>query len=691
MKKRLKILNEASPKVRLGIFAKLLTGTLIPLLIILITVSIILDYNISSIVTKMNSRYLTSETEKSAMKVQAYMDKYFSVAETAAVSPQYAQSLIAWNTNSDNFDGSQIQQNLFTSLKDIQESDKEIISSAWLASVKTKELVRSDGSLLSLPDFDMTTRPWYEPVISQQKTIVTGGYTSAGQDTLVVTVATPVYINGELDGILGLNLTLDSLTEDLDKIKVGDTGYITVFDTDNNIVFHPEKELQLQNINDTGYSDSLKKIIEDGKSLSDISGSFEKTSYHGSTVYLEDINYMVLGVIPTTEYTSFTQTINLLITASFGGCIIILCIIITLFAKSLSKSLIKLSVGVKKLADEELDTEITVNSRDEIGVLAQDISRIVDRLRLYMDYIEEISYILSEIGNGNLDIHFKHEYNGNFAKIKTAILEIQAGLSEMIGSIMQVSEQVHIGSTQVSNGAQALAQGAAEQAASVEELSATFSDISNQADISTQNLTEANLELDNVVQEIALGGEEMQKMLTAMDVISDTSQEIGKIIKSIEDIAFQTNILSLNAAIEAARAGEAGKGFSVVADEVRNLAAKTAAASKQTADLISSALAASRNGKDTAKETAESFQKVDIQLRDAAVKSTEVTNRFKEQNEDIKQMVSGINQISGVVQTNSATAEESAASSEELSGQAHQLKEVIGRFRLSDDSKEHLL
>jgi methyl-accepting chemotaxis protein len=690
MKKRLKILNEAPPRVRLGIFAKLLAGTLIPLLIILIAVSIILDYNISSIVSKMNSRYLTSETEKSATKVQAYLDKYISVAETAAVSPQYSESLTAWNTSQSDFNGSQMQQDLFTALKDVQDSNKEVISSAWLASLKTKELIRSDGSLLSLPDFDMTTRPWYEPVMSQQKTIVTGGYTSAGQDTVVVTVATPVYLNGEFAGILGLNLTLDSLTEDLDKIKVGDTGYITVLDSGNNIVFHPDKELQLQNINDTGYSDSIKKIIESGKSKTDINGSFEKTSYYGSTVYLDDVNYMVLGVIPASEYSAFVQTINILITASFAGCIIILCIIIALFAKSLSRSLIKLSAGVKKLADEELDTEITVNSRDEIGVLAQDISRIVERLRLYMDYIDEIAYILSEIKNGNLDIHFTHEYNGNFAKIKTAILDIQSSLSEMIGSIMQVSEQVHIGSTQVSNGAQALAQGAAEQAASVEELSAAFSDISDQTDISTQSLTEANRELENVVQEIALGGEEMQKMLTAMDVISDTSQEIGKIIKSIEDIAFQTNILSLNAAIEAARAGDAGKGFSVVADEVRNLAAKTSTASKQTADLITSALTASRNGKDTAKETAESFQKVDIQLRDAAIKSKDVTTRFKDQNEDIKQMVSGINQISGVVQTNSATAEESAASSEELSGQAYQLKEVVGRFHLSDDAKDRL-
>lgn len=336
----------------------------------------------------------------------------------------------------------------------------------------------------------------------------------------------------------------------------------------------------------------------------------------------------------------------------------------------------------KNIANGKLDEEIQYQSKDELGTLAVNFNATVARLRDYVNYIDEVSKVLNQVADGDLVFQLTYDYAGEFAKIKTALVNISDSLNNTMSQISQSSDQVASGSEQVSSGAQALSQGATEQASSIEELAATVNEISSQVKQNADNAQNASQRVNQVGNEAAESNRRMQDMLSAMADISNRSSEIGKIIKTIEDIAFQTNILALNAAVEAARAGEAGKGFAVVADEVRNLASKSAEASKNTAVLIESSLKAVENGTKIADDTAMSLNEVVTGVQDVTGTINEISNASEVQAKSISQVTQGIDQISSVIQTNSATAEESAAASEELSGQAQILKNLVSQFRL---------
>ena len=348
----------------------------------------------------------------------------------------------------------------------------------------------------------------------------------------------------------------------------------------------------------------------------------------------------------------------------------------------------KLTHVAGKIAAGELNVKVDVTGSDEVAVLGYNISRIVARLKTYMEYIDEICDVLLEISKGNLDFTLEHDYAGEFSRVKDELLRVQELLSQTLHEVVVAADEVSTGAEQVSIGAQSQAQGATEQAASAEQLTATVAQISEQINSSTHHLESANEEMTAVVTEIRSGDQKMEHMLQAMNEITQSSLEIEKIIKSIEDIAFQTNILALNAAVEAARAGQAGKGFAVVADEVRNLAGKSAEASKTTATLIEKALVAVQNGKTIADETAASFHRVFEGVNRVAEQTSHVVQNSEEQDKQVQQTAIGVDQISSVIQTNSATAEEAAAASEQLAGQARMMKKLVAQFRLHIEDDE---
>ena len=333
-----------------------------------------------------------------------------------------------------------------------------------------------------------------------------------------------------------------------------------------------------------------------------------------------------------------------------------------------------------------LDVVAKYESRDELGMLANSIRAT---LKFLQDVIGDVDYLLTGFGNGDFTVSTRigEKYVGDYKSLLTSMSKLKENLSGTLSQINQSADQVSAGSDQVSSGAQALSQGATEQASSVEELAATINEISNNIEQNAKNAELASTNSEHVKEQAEESGKRMQEMLSAMEDISNTSGEIGKIIKTIEDIAFQTNMLSLNAAVEAARAGAAGKGFAVVADEVRNLAAKSADASKNTSALIEGALQAVERGTKIANETASALNDVVSGVGDVAATIDQISSASKDQSDAVRQVTCGIDQISSVVQTNSATAEESAAASEELSGQAQILKNLVGQFRLPGEGR----
>ena len=359
-------------------------------------------------------------------------------------------------------------------------------------------------------------------------------------------------------------------------------------------------------------------------------------------------------------------------------CTILLCIYLT---NSITKPAKELEVAAKKIVQGDFNIAVTYESRDELGSLAKTFKNMTVMLD---GVISDASRLLKEMADGNFNVHTQKEeyYLGNFRGLLMSIRKLNRDLSSTLSQINHSADMVASGSGQVSNGAQALAQGATQQAASVQELAATITNISHQVKNTADNALEARDQSNTAGGKVEECNGQMQDMMTAMEEITRTSNEIGKIIKTIEDSAFQTNILALNAAVEASRAGVAGKGFAVVADEVRSLAGKSSEASKNTAELIESSIKAVARGTRIADSTAQSLLQVVDQVRTVSAKVDMIADAAEEQSGAIEQVTLGVDQISSVVQTNSATSEQSAAASQELSDQAEKLKGLVAKFIL---------
>lgn len=376
------------------------------------------------------------------------------------------------------------------------------------------------------------------------------------------------------------------------------------------------------------------------------------------------------------------QTTSMLVVIAVIGFSIALAVVLGLYiSNGIRKPVEEIKEVAEKMAAGNLDVSLDYQSRDELGNLSDSMRSLI---HMFREIIDDMSYGLASLGSGDFTVESKVEelYVGDFQRLLTSMHQIIERLSQTLGQISMASDQVSAGSDQVSAGSQALSQGATEQASSVEELAATINEISSQVSENAENAQQGSKLADAAGAKIELGNRQMQEMIAAMGEISDKSGQIGKIIKTIEDIAFQTNILALNAAVEAARAGAAGKGFAVVADEVRNLASKSAEASKSTAALIEGSIQAVERGTSLADETANTLSEVVVSAKQVVAVVDNISRASSEQALSIAQVTQGIDQISSVVQTNSATAEESAAASEELSGQAQMLKNLVEKFKL---------
>ena len=368
----------------------------------------------------------------------------------------------------------------------------------------------------------------------------------------------------------------------------------------------------------------------------------------------------------------------------FVVAIILSAIMVAVTTKAVLKPIQEIDHAIDKMSSGDFSAEITYTSSDELGHMAENMRAMLISLR---EIVHDQMEMMMGMAEGNFAVKSKDEsiYIGEFKILYDAIQEIKKRLGETFVQVQQVARRVTAGSDQVSAGAQHLAQGATQQASSIEQLAATITEITQQIKDTAEFSEGSREDTLRIQKEAAKSNEDMQELFKAMGDISENSAQISKIVKTIEDIAFQTNILSLNAAVEAARAGVAGKGFAVVADEVRNLASKSADASKSTAALIENSLSAVQRGREITDKTAESLTHVIADINKVAESITHIAQEAMTQANSVGQISIGVDQISGVVQTTSATSQEGAASSEELSSQAQVLKHLMSQFRWDED------
>lgn len=396
----------------------------------------------------------------------------------------------------------------------------------------------------------------------------------------------------------------------------------------------------------------------------------------------DQIWWSMTGVYATDAQKAVTQTTTILLILSVVALLLVIFTTVFLLRRML-KPIGTIVAAADEIVAGNLDIHLEIKSEDEVGMLAHAFRTMSRNLQAI---ILDIDNVLSEMANGNFRVHTQTEdrYVGAYQSLLQSIRRINASLSSTLSEINVAADQVSGGADQVAAGSQALSQGSTEQASSVQELAATITEISSQVSENAGRAMSAKDKAVAVSGKVTEGNQQMQETLAAMGDIRSSSDEISKIIKTIEDIAFQTNILSLNAAVEAARAGSAGKGFAVVADEVRNLAGKSAEAAKTTTALIQQALASVEHGTKSLDTTAQTLNVVVGSVNEITEEVQQIADASEAQASAIEQVTLGIDQISSVVQTNSATAEESAAASEELSSQATMLKALVGKFKLKD-------
>ena len=487
------------------------------------------------------------------------------------------------------------------------------------------------------------------------------------------------------DRFLGI-VTTEISTEVFNELDMSTLGYENVFfdvlDNQNNFVYSNNPDAKGKNLGDLigqKYSDMLVEKMQSKEAF------FQRDSQvrYYVPLQIEGVDWWVQTAMTIPH---FDQEKNQLLFALILSEVIIFILVQIINFVRISnalKPLKKISEAGKEVAGGNFDVEIHYPQQDEIGELSRSISEVIGRSK---KIVFDLRDRLDAMAGGNFTENLEsEEYVGDYAPLLESLKHIQEDMNKTLQEVHASSVQVLSSAEQVNTGAQSLSQGATEQASSIEELSANMQDISQSIQASTKTAGDAYKLQGEAGVAVLQSNEKMEEMRKAMDDITAKSNEISKIIKTIDDIAFQTNILSLNAAIEAARAGAAGKGFAVVADEVGNLAQKSAKAAQNTGLLIEETIEAVEKGAKITEETAESLNSVSKSTEEVNTLIEKISAASSKDLEGITSLNQGLQQISSVVQANSATAEQSAAASEELTGQANKMNELVERFQLKEE------
>ncbi len=624
---------------------------------------------------------LIQESRATANQLTGFLEQYTKSVEQLAANPEIKQVMRETKAGGNISQAAQ-KEAVLNNLANIAASDSDNVMAVWISDLDASSFLQSDG-LTNEEDWDITGRSWYSCIETKQ-TILTEPYVDSTNGKMVLSAAAPVYddVTGDILGAVGMDITLDQMTKLMSEYKIGRKGYILLLSGDGMIVYHPQNDMIQQNIKDINISENAVKAAASNKNVF-LRFKTDGTPKYGFLQHAGDTGYIVLSSLPSSEYYATLFAMVLALILIFAGGIALIAFSIRKSSASLTRPIMDLNHTAQQLAAGDLDVTLHITSQDEIGELGQSIQKTVSRLKEYIVYIDETAEVLSQVADGNLNISLKNDYAGEFQKIKTALLNISDSMNQVMVGINESSQHVSVGASELASASQILAEGAEQQAASIEQLTATTATVAEQVDNSRREAEASAKATEQAAAVIEENQEKMKQMMNAMDKIHETSQQVVGIIQTIEDIASQTNLLSLNASIEAARAGEAGKGFAVVADEIGKLALESSEAANTTKELIGISMEEIRKGNAIADSAMESLKESVSAIGNVNKMIKETADSAVAQAENMNQLRMGIEEIAHGIQDNSAASQETSATSQELASQAEMLNQMVQKFELS--------
>lgn len=647
--------------------------------VVLSIIAIVTLLQMNNMGTTANDTELKMESEAAALQLEQYFSPFERMVEQQAVNTEI-KSIINTTVAGQNIKGNIKYSSVFNNLLEVKRLDDDNILATWIADIDANVLTQSDR-YTSGADFDITTRPWFE-CTKTRKTVLTDPYVDISTGQKILSVATPV-VNamGGAVGVSGMDVSLDSMMQLMDDYKIGKEGYVMLVTGSGTFIYHPNPELMDTKIQDLDITSNVLTAIEN-KSSELLKYKVNGESKFGYITPIGDTGFMAISCIPSMQYYEAVIAALLMLSLVFVIGFIFIVLNMRKISNKIVSPLIGLNETAEKLAEGNLDVAIDVSSKDEVGDLGRSIEKTVNRLKEYIDYIDEISEVLAAMANGKLAIDLKYAYVGEFQKVKEAMIHISESMNDVMTNITETANQVSVGSDDLAKAAQGLAEGAESQAAAVEELLATATTVAEQVEENKNDSEKSAHHTQEVTAMMEESQQQMDLMREAMNKIYTSSQQVVGIIKTIEDIAEQTNLLSLNASIEAARAGEAGRGFAVVAGEIGNLANESARAVNTTRDLIGVSISEIEKGNALAKEVVESLSQAVAKVEEVNEMIQKSAESAEVQMQSVAQIRDGVEEMSQSIQDNSAMAEETSATSEELAAQAVTLNELVQMFEL---------